>query len=312
MPSFSYCVKEELCTEITDNDKKYACLYGMLLFSKQLEFDGIAFQTENDKVADLFKSLTSEVLKKNAGIEISEKTKKSGAKTYVLSTDGSGSEILLNRYRIFKGENTRRFIPENIDTNSLPAFFIGAFLAAGSMIDPNKEYHLEFVTPYENLRDEIKNLLLLIGINAKLSERKGLYVVYIKESENIEDLLTFTGATMSSLEIMNVKILKDVRNKANRIANCDAANIEKTVAASAKQVEDIEYIQKTSGLGGLSDELREIAEIRLENPELSLRELGQALEKPIGRSGVNHRMKKLSEIADKLRENYVSQEGSRG
>ena len=125
--------------------------------------------------------------------------------------------------------------------------------------------------------------------------------MYIKESENIEDVLTFMGASMSSLEIMNVKILKDVRNKANRIANCDSANIEKTIAASYKQIDDIEYIMNPAGFDSLSDELREIAEARMENPDMSLRELGQALTKPISRSGVNHRMRKLSLIAEELR-----------
>lgn len=304
MPTFSYVVKEELCSEITDRDKKYACLYGMLLFSKSFGYDKILFQTEHDKVAELFCALVSDVLKRRDAAKTVTKMKKNGTVSYVI-TIGNSEDVkkLLSQYKLFEGKNTRDIIHENIDTNSLPAFLIGAFLASGSMIDPNKEYHLEFVSPHEQLCAELCNLLLLIGVTAKVSERKGLCIAYIKESENIEDLLTFMGATMSSLEIMNVKILKDVRNKANRIANCDAANIEKTVEASAKQVEDIEYIEKTAGLGSLSDDLREIAEIRLENPELSLRELGQALSEPISRSGVNHRMKKLSQIADNLRQN---------
>ena len=212
-------------------------------------------------------------------------------------------EHILNRYKYFNGDDTRKFISENIDINNLPAFLIGLFLASGSVIDPNKEYHLEFVTPFSEIAEEIKNLLIHVGVSVKLSERKGFYIVYLKESESIEDLLTYMGATMSSLEIMNVKILKDVRNKANRISNCDTANIEKSIAAAAKQVDDIEFIEKTIGFGSLSEDLREIAEIRLENPDYSLRELGQALEKPISRSGVNHRMKKLSAIAEDIRNN---------
>ena len=302
MPSFSYTVKEELCSEITDRDKKYACLYGMLISAKYFDFDKIVFQTKNDKVFALFKELILSVVKNKSALKITEKINKTGSCTYSAELL-SDVEKILNRYKYFSGDNTRRVISENIDTNNLPAFLIGLFLASGSVIDPNKEYHLEFVTPYAEMADEIKNLLIHVGVGVKLSERKGFYIVYLKESESIEDLLTYMGATMSSLEIMNVKILKDVRNKANRISNCDTANIEKSIAAASKQVEDIELIEKTIGFGSLSDDLREIAEIRLENPDFSLRELGQALEKPISRSGVNHRMKKLSAIAEEIRNN---------
>lgn len=303
MPSFSYTVKEELCSEITDRDKKYACLYGMLISAKSFDFDKIVFQTKNDKVFSLFKELVSGVVKNKSSLKIIEKINKTGSYTYSVEISSDMAEYILNRYKYFKGDNTRRIISENIDTNNLPAFLIGLFLASGSVIDPNKEYHLEFVIPFADMADEIKNLLIHVGVGVKLSERKGVYIVYLKESESIEDLLTYMGATMSSLEIMNVKILKDVRNKANRISNCDTANIEKSIAAAAKQVEDIEFIEKTIGFGGLSEDLREIAEIRLENPDFSLRELGQALEKPISRSGVNHRMKKLSAIAEDIRKN---------
>ena len=137
---------------------------------------------------------------------------------------------------------------------------------------------------------------------SKYVERKGLYVLYFKGSEDIEDMLTLMGATKSSIELMNVKILKDVRNKANRIANCDAANIERTLKASEKQIEDIEYIMNTEGLESLTPELRNMAELRLENPDVSLKELGEMLDKPVGRSGANHRLKKLMEIAEQIRE----------
>ncbi len=303
MPSFSYTVKEELCSEITDRDKKYACLYGMLISAKHFSFEKIVFQTKNDRVFSLFKELVFGVIKNKSSLKITEKVNKAGVYTYSAEISSEMSEYILNRYKYFDGSDTRRIISENIDTNNLPAFLIGIFLASGSVIDPNKEYHLEFVTPFADMADEIKKFLVHVGVSVKLSERKGVYIVYLKESESIEDLLTYMGATMSSLEIMNVKILKDVRNKANRISNCDTANIEKSIAAAAKQVEDIEFIEKTIGFGGLSEDLREIAEIRLENPDFSLRELGQALEKPISRSGVNHRMKKLSAIAEDIRKN---------
>lgn len=138
-----------------------------------------------------------------------------------------------------------------------------------------------------------EKLLERLGIMSKYVERKGLYVLYFKGSEDIEDMLTLMGATKSSIELMNVKILKDVRNKANRIANCDAANIERTLKASEKQIEDIEYIMNTEGFESLTPELRNMAELRLENPDVSLKELGEMLDKPVGRSGANHRLKSL-------------------
>ena len=153
--------------------------------------------------------------------------------------------------------------------------------------------------PFEELCTDLKKLLERLGIMSKYVERKGLYVLYFKGSEDIEDMLTLMGATKSSIELMNVKILKVVRNKANRIANCDAANIERTLKASEKQIEDIEYIMNTEGLESLTPELRNMAELRLENPDVSLKELG---EMPVGRSGANHRLKKLMEIADQIRE----------
>ena len=301
--SFSYDVKEELCSCITDMDKKYACLYGMLLFCKQFDSSQITFQTEHEKVAGLFCSLVDDMLNGRKIVSVTKTEKKNKGTIFSLNIENEADRFsLISRYKIPSKEKMHRIQQDNIDINGLDAFFAGAFLACGSIIDPNKEYHLEFVTPYFNLSNEMQQLLMTLGISTKRLERKGVQVLYIKGSENIEDLLTFMGATMCSLEIMNIKILKDVRNKANRIANCDSANIEKTVEASSRQVEDINFIEKNRGLDFLSDELRDIAEIRLEYPELSLRELGQMLDKPIGRSGANHRMKKISAIADEIRE----------
>ncbi|HNX64674.1 MAG TPA: DNA-binding protein WhiA [Oscillospiraceae bacterium] len=308
MPSFSYDVKSELSTCITDLDKKYACLYGMLLFCKQFDFDRITLHTEHDKVATLFAELVGEILNKKNAVQFIEKEKSNKDKYYILNIGNKEDcKELIGKYKVFSSDQLHRINTDNIGNNGLIVFLAGAFLVCGSIIDPNKEYHLEFVTPYFNLSRDLQDILLMTGVTAKRSERKGVHILYVKESENIEDILTFMGATRSSLEIMNIKILKDVRNKANRIANCDSANIEKTVNASAKQVEDINYIEETCGLSSLSDELREIAEIRLEYPELSLRELGQMLSNSISRSGANHRMKKISLIAEQIRENQKKQ-----
>ena len=138
-------------------------------------------------------------------------------------------------------------------------------------------------------------------MTAKTMLRRGQHIVYIKGCEYIEDTLTFIGAPQCTLELINTKIYKDIRNKANRIANCDAANIDKVVKAAMKQIEDIKLIDKVIGLENISQELREVAQLRLENIDMSLQEIGEDLSEPISRSGVNHRFKKLAKMADEIR-----------
>lgn len=176
----------------------------------------------------------------------------------------------------------------------------GAFLAGGTITNPQKDYHVEISAFTQNHADTIYSLLSDLGINAKITQRSTSYSVYIKGSEQIEDFLGMIGALDSYWKILEVVVEKDIRNKANRAANCDAANIGRTVAAASKQVDAILKIKEKTGFDNLPDELREIAEIRLENPELSLREIGAMLSSPISRSGVNHRLQKLVEMAQDL------------
>ncbi|MCM1023495.1 MAG: DNA-binding protein WhiA [Prevotella sp.] len=300
--SFSYSVKKELCSVITDKDRKYCCLYGMLLFCKSFTPDSIIFQTENDLVCELFRSLADDVIGGKGVAEVNVTEKKNGVSLYSLSIPSeSCREEIIYRYRVSGRALIHRIQTDMIDNNSVFAFIAGAFLSCGSVTEPIKEYHLEFAVPYYELTQDLLALLTSVGINAKYTERKNLYVIYLKGSEAIEDLLTLMGATMSSIDLMNVKIYKDVRNKANRIANCDSANIERTLKASERQIADIEYIMETEGSDSLSPELKNTAEVRLENPDVSLKELGEMLDKPVGRSGANHRLKKLSEIAERIR-----------
>lgn len=304
--SFSYSVKKEICGLMTDRDRKYACFYGMLLFCKNFDAESIVFQTENDMVCSLFCSLADDVLGSGGVVTVSKTEKKNNTVLYILSIgEQKNRDEIIFRFHISSRSLTHRIQRENINNNDIFAFVGGAFLSCGSIAEPIKEYHLEFTVPYFNLMNDLLELLREFGfINVKFTERKGNYVIYMKGSEDIEDLITFMGATMSSIELMNVKILKDVRNKANRIANCDAANIDRTLKASDKQIADIEYIMEKVGLENLPADLVNIAEVRMEYPEMSLRELGEALDKPIGRSGANHRLKRISEFADKLREEY--------
>lgn len=296
--SFSNDVRQEISESISDKDKRFACLYGMLLFGKSLSREQVCFQTESPVAAEQFRELFRAVFRQE--ISCREHIRKSGAVLYIYEiTDKALIDSIFSKYRLSDGE--RMIDSEIIATSSLGVFTAGAFLACGSVNDPSKEYHMEFTVPEEGLAVQLATLLGDIGVTTGMMNRRGQYVVYIKGSESIEDTLTFIGAQQCTLELMNVKIYKDVRNKANRIANCDAANIDKVVSAAMKQIEDINYISKVKGLDWLSDELKELAEMRLENVDMSLQEIGDSLSVPISRSGVNHRFKKLAKIADELR-----------
>ena len=185
------------------------------------------------------------------------------------------------------------------------AFLRGVFLSCGTVNDPSKRYHLEFVLPFKNL---IKDLAYFISgfeefqmdYEPKIIQRNSNYVMYFKGSEAIEDILTVMGAVGSSLEVMGAKMYKDMRNNVNRKLNFESANLDKTVGAASKQIEAIGKIKKTIGISRLPEELKEIAKLRYDNPDMSLRELSESLTEPLSRSGVNHRLKKICDIADSI------------
>lgn len=303
--SFSDEVRREICTYITDKDKRFACLYGMLLFSRTLNRNHVCFQTKSRISSETFGKLFEKVF--HIQPECKESHGKNGNSIYIY--DIKSSEItdeIFSKYRI--NESERHIDSEIISTSSLGIFTAGIFLACGSVNDPEKEYHLEFTVPDEPLAHELIALLGDIGVTAKCSSRRGQHIVYIKDSESIEDTLTFIGAGQCTLDVINVKIYKDIRNRANRIANCDTANIDKTVNASIRQIEDISLIAGTQGLESLPDELLEIAQLRLDNAGMSLRDIGESLSEPISRSGVNHRFQRIAKIADEIRKEHSTGE----
>ena len=181
------------------------------------------------------------------------------------------------------------------------AFLRGAFLCIGSMSDPEKSYHLEFVCGAKEQAGQLKDIIREFQIDAKSIRRKKYEVVYLKEGAGIVDLLNVMGAHVSLMNLENLRIVKEMRNSVNRRVNCETANISKTVTAASKQIEDILLIRDRYGFGSLPDNLRQMAEVRLEYPDAALKELGGYLEPPVGKSGVNHRLRKLSEIADRIR-----------
>ena len=181
------------------------------------------------------------------------------------------------------------------------AFLRDSFLCIGSISDPNKGYHLEFVCDYENQALRLQEIIESFDIEARIVRRKKYFVLYVKEGSGIVDLLNIMEAPVSLMNLENLRIVKEMRNSINRRVNCEVANITKTVNAAAKQIEDITYIRDFYGFNRLQENLREMAEVRLEHPDATLLELGKYLDPPVGKSGVNHRLRKLSELADKLR-----------
>lgn len=182
------------------------------------------------------------------------------------------------------------------------AFIRGAFLASGSISDPEKFYHLEIVCTSQEKAEQMRQIINSFPVEAKIVRRKKYHVVYIKEGEQIGEMLRIMEASMAVMNLENIRIVKEMRNSINRQVNCETANIHKTVSAAIEQINDIKYIREYVGFDNLPENLREIALARLEKPEATLKELGDSLTPPVGKSGVNHRLRKLKMIADKSRE----------
>lgn len=182
------------------------------------------------------------------------------------------------------------------------AYLRGMFLATGSVSDPAKSYHLELAPLSEADAISALKILSSVGFGARSTQRKGRFVVYLKEGEQISDFLGAIGATQSMMKLENARILRDIAGNINRQVNFEAANLKKTGIAALRQMEDIELIERTEGIHSLPENLQMAARLRLENPDKSLQELAQSCDPPIGRSGMNHRLQRIREIADRIRE----------
>ncbi len=297
--SFSSDIKNELATVSGNACCEAAQAYGMLEYGRSFSAAGISLQTENGAVAERYAALLQAVCGVTAQTE-APPPNKSGL--YTVSVDETDRERVLRRFGHNGTEVALRLNRGNLDCDECVfAFLRGVFLVCGTVTNPQVDYHLEFSVPYLNLSRDLITLLSEHGLSAKSVRRKGNRVVYFKESEQIEDCLTGIGAMNASLELMNVKIVKSIRNNVNRAANCENANLDKTLAASLPQVEAVRRIERQMGFDALPEELRELCRLRVEHPEFSLRELGDALEPPLSRSGVNHRLQRVMEISETLR-----------
>lgn len=300
--SFSSDVKKEMAAVLPDNSCCQAAqAYGMLEFGHAFSGREISLQTEQTAVADLYDRLVAQV----CGVEPPrrETLRRRTELQHCFIDTPQDRQKVLERFGHSVGDISVRLNRANLDCDGCArALLRGAFLSGGAVTDPSRDYHLEFSVPYYNLSRDLLALLREMDIPAKVVSRGGNYVVYIKESERIEDCLTFLGAPRAALEMMNVKVLKNIRNKTNRRINCENANIDKTVAAAAVQTDALRRIEATCGLAALPAELQPLARLRLDNPDMSLRDLGAAMDPPLSRSGVNHRLQRILAFAKELEE----------
>lgn len=305
--SFSSKVKEELSRQISSarhcQIAEAAAVFrmcGKIVTDADGQYQMVV-RIENPSVARKFSIL----LKRSFHVE-PEVVIRGGIHTFTLGKQEELFRILQAMKLVDeKGEPEERqdFVNSMIVQSSCcrRAFIRGAFLAGGSISNPEKSYHLEIVCSNEEKALQLQRLIASFNIDAKIVLRKKYFVLYIKEGSQIVDMLGVMEAHISLMDLENVRILKEMRNSVNRKVNCETANITKTVSAAVRQVEDIQWIEQTRGLGSLPDSLREIAEVRLEHPDMPLKDLGQLLDPPLGKSGVNHRLRRISEIADRHR-----------
>lgn len=287
--SFSSEVKGELAKHISPaRHCQLAELAAMMNFCGQYGRDAegnyaLGFQSENEAVRRKGFTLLRKTFNINTDAVISEEQ-------LLAILQKSGSPAGPVSHLLIKNACCKR------------AFLRGAFLSSGSMSDPEKSYHLEFVCTDDGQAKQLQKVLKDFDIEARIIIRKKYHVVYLKDGEGIVELLNVCEAPVSLMKLENLRILKEMRGSVNRRVNCETANISKTVNAASRQIEDIQYIRDCYGLENLPMNLRQMARARLNNPEASLKELGEYLDPPVGKSGVNHRLRKLCELAEKLRQ----------
>lgn len=312
--SFSIKVKNELANHISNATHcRIAELAALISMCGSVIIDEnnnykVRVKTETQPTAEKIKKLLWKTFKVDVDISTRENAYSKVGRTYTLLVGDHQQALKILQATKLINENNE--IGENFSiTNNIVimkdcckrAFIRGAFMAAGSISDPNKSYHFEIKCNSEKKAKQLIELLENYNIDGKMVARKGGYVVYIKEGEGIVDVLNVMEAHVSLMEMENVRILKGMSNYYNRQVNCETANIKKTVATSVRQIDNIDFIIQNKGIDYLPEKLQDIAWVRKENPDASLQELGEMLDPPLGKSGVNHRLRKICQIAQELR-----------
>ena len=298
--SYSYKAKTELCRITPENVCcSIAECYGMLLYGNTFSIREIRIVTGNKvlgkRIIDLFLSAFK------ISFDIMPDEDEPGKQAYIIT----GSDKITRIFEAY-GFSGKNLLAHHVNLGVLEneccikSFIRGAFLAGGAVTDPAKSYHLELVTDHFNVSRQTYSLLLETGFSPKETSRSGNYIIYFKQSSAIEDFLTFIGAPIHAMELMSAKIEKDVRNTVNRKVNCDTANVTKTVDAAAVQIELINKIKAAGAFETLPEKLKQAADLRVDNPELSIKELAEVSIPPVTKSCMNHRMRRLAEISTGL------------
>ncbi len=289
--SFTAQIKDKLIESETECEFcEVAKLAGLMRFSANFGKGKARLSTENKSVADFAKELVKRCFDAELKIVYNEQSK-----LYKSIAEPNIEEMLCAE--LAADESAHNLMPFSCCRRS---FLSGAFLGGGSVNNPKKSYHLEFDTKCKDYAEDVLRALSEEGINAKITERKSRYVVYVKDSDSVAAVLGLIGAGYAALELYNISVEKEIRNDVNRRVNCENANLDRQGIAASKQLYAISKIEKKIGLATLSDALREMAEVRREYPDVSIKELGEKLATPIGKSGVNHRLNRLIEIAENL------------
>ncbi|MDD9148096.1 MULTISPECIES: DNA-binding protein WhiA [unclassified Sporolactobacillus] len=269
--------------------------------NKHVELD---IATENAAISRRIYRLIKQVYNYRIEILVRRKMRLKKNNVYIVRLKESAGPFLRDLKIIDdSGQFTREIAPELVGKKCcLRSYLRGAFLAGGSLNHPESSYHLEIFSNYEEHTRSLAKLMNTFDLNVKMLARKNGFIIYMKEGEKITDFLSIIGANKALFYFEDIRIVKDMRNSVNRLVNCETANLNKTVSAAIKQVENIRLIEKSVGLEELPDKLREIAELRLKHPDVTLKELGELVNgEPISKSGINHRFRKINAIASNIR-----------
>lgn len=264
--------------------------------------------TENAAIARRMYTLTRKIFGVHAEVLVRKKMRLKKNNVYMVRVPFQAQEILRELKIVEIGVQYKQGIDPDLIAKPCckRAYLRGAFLAAGSVNDPeSNSYHLELAVNTQELAESLLQLLNEFQLNAKLIERKKVFVVYLKEGDKIIEFLNIIGAHQALLRFEDIRILKGMRNQVNRLVNCETANLNKTIHAAVRQIENIRLVEQRIGLENLPPHLKEVAELRLKYPDINLKELGSMLTGNVSKSGVNHRLRKLEEMAEKLREGFA-------
>lgn len=297
--SFAQDVKIEVTQKKTSRPCcALAAAYGVACFARYFDARGVVLHTELLCVAQHAKRVFA--LCDITG-EIVEKKRASGFVYEFKVAEPQQVELMLQKFRITPEQVTLRINPALLQCpQCVNAFVSAAFLVCGTMTDPSKEYNLEFLSSRHNLAQDLEGLLAQYEFRPHRTMRKGVNVVYIKASGSVEDLLTFMGASNASMEMMNRKAYKQLRNKTNRLNNCETANMDKIAVATVQTARAVQFLKEQDAYDVLPDALKQAAQLRLDWPELSLAQLVEKSDQPISKSGLSHRLKKLERLVEEM------------